>query len=879
MTKRLLSVLLCLLLAATLPVAAFAAEEEAQSLTISTTAQLLEFAENCRLDSYSRGLQVRLTADIDLKEQNFQGIPIFCGSFDGGGHIISGLNITGEGSVQGLFRYLTDTAEVKDLQVEGKVAPSGSASIVGGIAGSNAGTIEDCSFQGTVSGSDTVGGIVGSNALTGILQNCSMEGSVEGNHFAGGLAGENTGVIRRCVNHASVNTTAQQNSVEISDITIETLTGSESAATVTDIGGIAGANTGVIRSCQNRGDIGYKHMGYNIGGIAGSHMGYITDCENYGAVSGRKEVGGIVGQMEPVVYVEYSEDTLQILQQQLDTMGSLAGQTSASAQSGAAAINSQIAAMEEQAKAAQEALEQLLPTVIEPEEGLPEVELPDRDTLQAAQNTLSGSISGMQGSLRSIAATTQASANALTGNLQAISNQVGAMSQTVSGASENLGGSITDVSDADTPEDLTGKLADCENQGPVLGDLNAGGICGAIALENDLDHDADIQISGESSLNFDSMLRAVVLSCKNTGSVTAGKQNTGGIVGWMSMGLVKSSINSGALSGGDYTGGIAGSSSGYIRGCSVKCEILADGWAGGIAGTGETVTDCRSMVQLEAGEKQGAVLGYAESLENLSGNFYLPIRKDPGGVDGISYDGKGQALEKAAFLELDGLNKMFRTVTVQFIFEDGTEKTVFLTPGEKLKESKIPQIPEKKGYTARWAGLESLEIAFDTVYRVEYTPLSTVLQSSKCRENGRPVLLTEGLFPPESVIRADASEGAPKAEGVLLEALSIAVPETGENVTLRYQPPAAAGEELVLYLRAGEGDWQAIPFGTDGSYLVFAAPGGELSLALFGLERGKLPWAVILAAAVAVAALAMWLLCRRKKAKAPKKKQPVSENV
>lgn len=875
MMRKLLTVALAFLLAAAMPLTALAAMP--QSVTVSTAGEFLEFAENCRLDSYSQGLQVVLTADIDLEDQEFQGIPVFSGSFDGGGHTVSGLNITAEGSVQGLFRYLTDTAEIKDLHAEGKVTPGGSASVVGGIAGSNAGTIKSCSFTGSVSGSDMVGGLVGSNALTGILQGCSMNGSVDGNHFAGGLAGENAGVIRSSVNHASVNTTPQQNIVEISDITIDTLTGSEAAATVTDVGGIAGTNTGVIRSCRNRGDVGYKHMGYNIGGIAGSHMGYITDCENYGAVSGRKEVGGITGQMEPVISVEYSEDTLQILQQQLDTMGALAGQTAASAQSGAAAINSQIAAIEDQAKAAQAALEQLLPTVSDPEEGLPELSLPDPDTLQAAQNTLAGSISGMQGSLRSIATTTQASANALTGNLQAISNQVGAMSQTVSGASQNLGGSITDISDMDTPEDLTGKLADCDNYGPVLGDLNTGGICGAIALESDLDPDADIQITGESSLNFDSMLRAVILNSKNTGSVTAGKQNTGGIVGWMSMGLVKNSINSGALSGGDYTGGIAGSSAGFIRFCSVKCEIQADSWAGGIAGTGKTVTDCRSMVLLEAGEKKGAVLGYAESREALSGNYYLPVQADPGAVDGISYDGKGQALEQTAFLALDALPKMFRTVTVRFLFEDGTEKTVFLAPGEKLRESDIPLLPEKKGYTARWAGLENLEIAFDAVYQAEYIPLSTVLKSSQCRDSGRPVLLSEGVFPPESAVRADASEEAPGAEGVLLEALRIGIPEVDE-VTLRYLPPASAqGEDLILYLRTGEEDWQAVPFTADGSYLVFTASGGEMSLALFSLESGELPWAAIAAAAAAILALAVWLLCRRRRP--DQAEQQVSEKV
>ena len=314
MRKRItacIGLLLVLCLALT-PV--YAGEEETAALVISTADQLLAFAENCRLDSYSQGLSVRLDADLDLTGVDWEGIPVFCGDFDGGGHTITGLSVTGDGLQKGLFRTLTETARVHDLNLQGTVAPQGSRSQVGGIAGVSAGQITDCTFEGTVSGVDAVGGIVGCSQVTGLVENCRVSGSVSGSHFVGGVTGVNTGVVRSCTNEAAVNTTEQQNQVALSDVTLETLTGAESLNNATDVGGVTGVNTGVVRSCENRGDVGYRQMGYNVGGIAGSQSGYLADCVNRGTVQGRKEVGGIVGQLEPVTRVDYSEDALQMLQ-------------------------------------------------------------------------------------------------------------------------------------------------------------------------------------------------------------------------------------------------------------------------------------------------------------------------------------------------------------------------------------------------------------------------------------------------------------------------------------------------------------------------------------------------------------------------------------
>ena len=213
MYRRIISIALCLvlLLSIALPVYAEEAEEKPEiavvELSISTAEEFIAFAENCRLDSYSRNLAVTLEKDIDLSGVAFESVPIFSGSFDGKNNTISGFSIAADGSVQGLFRYLTATAVVRNLSVKGEIHPGGSRNQIGAIAGQSEGQIFNCSFTGQLSGGDYVGGIVGINTVTGIIENCKVTGEIHGDHFVGGIAGENSGVIRSCANHALINTT------------------------------------------------------------------------------------------------------------------------------------------------------------------------------------------------------------------------------------------------------------------------------------------------------------------------------------------------------------------------------------------------------------------------------------------------------------------------------------------------------------------------------------------------------------------------------------------------------------------------------------------------------------------------------------------------
>ena len=880
MRNRIIPLLLCAALLLALALPAFAEEAEIRTaLPISSPEEFLTFAKNCRLDSYSQDLLVTLEADIDLSGTELESIPIFSGTFDGKGHSISGFSLAVDGSEQGLFRYLTETAIVQNLTLEGSIHPTGSRREIGGIAGNNLGQILNCSFRGSLSGGEHVGGIAGVNGVTGLIELCRVEGDIHGNHFVGGIVGSNEGVIRDCENQSFVNTTAQQNTLGLSDITLESLTGSESAGTVTDIGGIVGTSKGVIRGCQNLGDVGYQHMGYNIGGIAGTQSGYLVNCENRGSILGRKEVGGIAGQMEPVSLVAFTQDTLQILKGQLGTMAGLVNQASSNAQTNANQITGQITVLKDQARSARDAVDSLIPDLENPE-------LPDLDAFLAAQNTLSSTIAEMPGTIKSITAATKTTAQSLTKDMQAISNQVEAMEATVNNAAETLGGSITDVSDQDTPEMLTGKIESCRNLGSILADLNAGGIVGAMAVENDLDILEDWQSSGDTSLNFEGEVRSVVLRCENRGTVTGKKQNVGGITGWQSLGLVKGCVNTGCLeaAAADYVGGISGFASGYIRESHVKCRLSGSRWVGGIAGSGTIVTDCLALTDISQGkEKLGAILGSAmESLvpeeDPISGNYYLPVSGDVGGIDGISYQGLAQGLDREAFLAQEALPELFRTVAVRFRFPDGSLEEYQVSLGDDFPHSRIPALPERKGYTASWQIPDTQALSgllLDVTCEAVYTAQDATIRSEEAAETGLPLMLAQGSFREEASLSVTPAEfEIPLGEKEdLVQAWTFRLKDAGEVTAARLLIPRDAdARKLKLILSSDAAAWQERSFTVDGSYLVFPLEEGDSHAALLETQTSNpLPLA---AAGAGILAAALLLLVRKRKAK----KAPVQEH-
>ncbi|MCR4718778.1 MAG: hypothetical protein K5768_04020 [Firmicutes bacterium] len=284
----------------------------ADTVRISTAEDFLEFARNCKRDAWSENKKAELTCDIDFAKTEFKCVPTFSGCFDGNGYAIKNVKIKDKGSYKGIFRYIQKGGIVENVTVYADVAPGGSQKFIGGICGENSGTINNCTFTGDVSGSTSVGGICGYQKESGKISNCICLGKVSGKSYTGGICGQNYGVLENCTNEASVNTEDSETGKNIQDIDLNIdLKDTDKTELVdanTDTGGICGYSKGKIASCTNKADVGYKSLGYNTGGICGRTAGSITNCENYGKVNGRKDIGGICGQAEPYVLLEYSGD-------------------------------------------------------------------------------------------------------------------------------------------------------------------------------------------------------------------------------------------------------------------------------------------------------------------------------------------------------------------------------------------------------------------------------------------------------------------------------------------------------------------------------------------------------------------------------------------
>lgn len=355
---RIVAFSLAVILLLSLLPTAFAADEEETATTgtgntakvihIESADDLIALSGQCTLDTWSQGKTVELDADLSLDGVDFTPIPTFGGTFHGNGHTISGFQLSGKLSTAGLFRTLQESGRITDLNVNGTLDMGGTCEAAGGIVGDNYGTIVGCSFSGSISGNLHTGGIVGTNQLSGAVQNCQASGAISGDKMTGGIAGYNLGLVSNCSNGAFVNTASQDEVVSLEDIPTDfsfdraKASDTQSPDTSTDSGGIAGYSAGVLRKCTNTAVVGYPHVGYNVGGIAGRSCGYIYACENNGTVYGRKDVGGIAGQLEPYIEMALTESRLQTMQRQLEELNDLVNQATNDAEGGADGISSRL---------------------------------------------------------------------------------------------------------------------------------------------------------------------------------------------------------------------------------------------------------------------------------------------------------------------------------------------------------------------------------------------------------------------------------------------------------------------------------------------------------------------------------------------------------
>ena len=345
-TAVLLSLLILFQIFTPLVALAATADFDSDIIYIGNADELITLSEKCATDSWSVGKTVVLTNNISLEGFDFSPIPTFSGIFDGNHYTISGLKIDKTYAPSSLFAYLGESGEIKNLKVEGSVVPDGKNVYTGGIVGVNCGSIVGCIFEGTVFGEKCVGGIAGQNTFSGTIKDCTVLGEIIGKEMTGGIVGENQGLVTSSKNGAKVNAISIDPSISLDElnealtIDITKLPTINFNTTTQDTGGIAGYSSGIILACVNYGLVGYEHIGYNVGGIAGRNCGHISECDNFGEILGRKDVGGIVGQMEPYVSLKLSEDLIARLQNELEELKKIVDDTTHSADGTNASVSS-----------------------------------------------------------------------------------------------------------------------------------------------------------------------------------------------------------------------------------------------------------------------------------------------------------------------------------------------------------------------------------------------------------------------------------------------------------------------------------------------------------------------------------------------------------
>ncbi len=588
----------CLLLISLLPVTQVFADGDG-AIHIKSAEDLRSLAHSCTLDSWSRGKTVVLDNDIELTDDDELPIPTFGGTFNGNGHTISGLSITQSVSPAGLFGVLQKDAVIKSLNVEGTVTPSGDSENIGGIVGENHGTIESCTFNGSVSGKRSVGGIAGRNLATGIVRACEASGAIFGQSMTGGIVGENLGSIVSCRGRAYVNIESTDPSIDLSNLNLEfsldlaKLSRADTLNTATDTGGIAGYSSGAIASSTNYAAVGYQHIGYNIGGVVGRSSGQVFACSNEGAICGRKDVGGIAGQMEPYIRMEISDGLLQQLKTQLNELSGLVNTATNHAEGGSNEIASRLNSMSGYVDNAANELNNVrlnasIDSVITGDgshssdtligggkgasagashEGNASGTVTGSTQIVAAPDLggLTSSINGLSSQVTMLNNAASGTVGTLANDIRSINNKFNELTGTLFSAISSLSGGtgdiIVDTSDVDIDSVTFGKVSSCRNSGAVYGDVNTGGIAGSMAIEYTLDPEDDVTGHLSNIYRKQYEYRSIIQKCVNTGDVSGKRSYVGGIVGRMDLGYLTACETSSCTitnENGSYTGGITG---------------------------------------------------------------------------------------------------------------------------------------------------------------------------------------------------------------------------------------------------------------------------------------------------------------------------------
>ena len=216
-------------------------------------------------------INITLDKNIDLTGKSWTPIGTYydnsyTGTFDGGGHTITGLTFTTNDEFAGLFGWLNRAGTVKNVVMEGVQITSNQiyGGSIGGVVGSGWGTIENCSVSGSVSGTVYVGGVVGVQ-IGGSITGCSSSATVKGTVDVGGVAGQTNSSATLTACYATGNVIIEMDPKK-------NIAG----------GGLVGMNAGSsLLACYATGNVtstGSSTGKVHIGGFLGNNYTTVTAC-------------------------------------------------------------------------------------------------------------------------------------------------------------------------------------------------------------------------------------------------------------------------------------------------------------------------------------------------------------------------------------------------------------------------------------------------------------------------------------------------------------------------------------------------------------------------------------------------------------------------
>ena len=239
------------------------------SYTVTSADGLMNIAK--LVNGGKSDINITLDTDIDLTGKDWTPIGTdydnsYKGTFDGGGHTITGLTFTTNDEYAGLFGWLNRAGTVKNVVMEGVQITSNQiyGGSIGGVAGYSWGTIENCSVSGSVSGTVYVGGVVGAQ-IDGSITGCSSSATVKGMVDVGGVAGQTNSSATLTACYATGNVI-----IEIDPV--KNISG----------GGLVGFNGGNgVLACYATGNVtstGSSTGNVHIFGLLGDNYTTVTAC-------------------------------------------------------------------------------------------------------------------------------------------------------------------------------------------------------------------------------------------------------------------------------------------------------------------------------------------------------------------------------------------------------------------------------------------------------------------------------------------------------------------------------------------------------------------------------------------------------------------------